>query len=143
MELETQKKELSLNCKYKTQIDMSNTIHWIEISTNNIERAATFYNTVLDIDIKVMEAMGMKTAFFPHTAETQSGGCLMQGPNYEPSDKIAIVYLNGGEDLQTALNRVADVGGKIVLPKTVIGQNGFMAHIIDTEGNKVGLFSKY
>jgi predicted enzyme related to lactoylglutathione lyase len=143
MELETQKKELSLTCKYKTQIDMSNTIHWIEISTNNIERAATFYNTVLDIDIKVMEAMGMKTAFFPHTGETQSGGCLMQGPNYEPSDKIAIVYLNGGEDLQTALNRVADVGGKIVLPKTVIGQNGFMAHIIDTEGNKVGLFSKY
>ena len=43
---------------------MSNTIHWIEIPTKNIERAATFYNTVLDIDMKVMEAMGMKTAFF-------------------------------------------------------------------------------
>jgi predicted enzyme related to lactoylglutathione lyase len=67
----------------------------------------------------------------------------MQGPNYEPSDKTAIVYLNGGEDLQTALDRVADAGGKIVLPKTVIGQNGFMAHIIESEGNKVGLFSKY
>jgi predicted enzyme related to lactoylglutathione lyase len=94
MELETQKKELSLTCKYKTQIDMSNTIHWIEISTNNIERAATFYNTVLDIDIKVMEAIGMKTAFFPHTEETQSGGCLMQGSNYEPFNKRAIIYLN-------------------------------------------------
>jgi predicted enzyme related to lactoylglutathione lyase len=59
---------------------MSNTIHWIEISTNNIERTATFYNTVLDIDIKVMEAIGMKTAFFPHTEETQSGGCLLKEP---------------------------------------------------------------
>ena len=73
MEQETQKKELSLTCKYKTQIDMSNAIHWIEISTNNIERAATFYNTVLDIDIKVMEAIGMKTAFFPHTEGNKVG----------------------------------------------------------------------
>ena len=30
--------------------------------------------------------MGMKTAFFPYS-ETQTGGCLMQGPNYEPTDK--------------------------------------------------------
>lgn len=73
MELEIQKKELSLTCKYKTQIDMSNTIHWIEISTNNIERAATFYITVLDIDIKVMEAIGMKTAFFPHREGNKVG----------------------------------------------------------------------
>lgn len=121
---------------------MSNTIHWIEIPTNNIERAATFYNTVLDIDMKVKEAMGMKTAFFPHTAETQTGGCLMQGPNYEPTDKGTIIYLNGGEDLQPALERVAKAGGKIILPKTSLGQNGFMAHFLDTEGNKMGLYSK-
>ena len=121
---------------------MSNTIHRIEIPTNNIERAATFYNTVLDIDMKVKEAMGMKTAFFPHTAETQTGGCLMQGPNYEPTDKGTIIYLNGGEDLQPALERVAKAGGKIILPKTSLGQNGFMAHFLDTEGNKMGLYSK-
>ena len=121
---------------------MNNTIHWIEIPTNNIERAATFYNTVLDIDMKVKEGMGMKTAFFPHTAETQTGGCLMQGPNYEPTDKGTIIYLNGGEDLQPALERVAKAGGKIILPKTSLGQNGFMAHFLDTEGNKMGLYSK-
>ena len=36
---------------------------------------------------------------------------------------------------------VEDAGGKIVLPKTSIGPNGFMAHIIDTEGNKIALHS--
>jgi predicted enzyme related to lactoylglutathione lyase len=45
--------------------------------------------------------------------------------------------------LQTVLDLFANAGGKIVLPKTGIGQNGFMFHTIDTEGNKVALFSKY
>ena len=66
----------------------------------------------------------------------------MQGPNYEPTDKGTIIYLNGGEDLQPALERVAKAGGKIILPKTSLGQNGFMAHFLDTEGNKMGLYSK-
>lgn len=66
---------------------MTNIIHWIEIPTKNIERAAAFYSAVLDINLTVMEAMGMKTSFFPRTAETQSGGCLMQGPHYEPTSK--------------------------------------------------------
>ncbi len=121
---------------------MNNTLHWIEIPTHNIERAVAFYNQLLSIDMKVMEAMGMKTAFFPHTAETQTGGCLMQGPHYEPSSKGAIIYLNGGKDLQTALDRVEKAGGKIVLPKTSLGPNGFMAHFLDTEGNKMGLHSE-
>ena len=44
-------------------------------------------------------------------------------------------------DLSVALSKVEMAGGKIVLPKTSIGHNGFMAHIVDTEGNKVGLHS--
>ena len=121
---------------------MQNSIHWVEIPTTNIERAVGFYNNLLSIEMKVMEVMSMKTAFFPHTAETQSGGCLMQGPNYIPSDKGTLIYLSAGEDLQTALDRVDASGGTIVLPKTSIGANGFMAHILDTEGNKIGLYSK-
>ncbi len=121
---------------------MQNSIHWVEIPTTNIERAVGFYNNLLSIEMKVMEVMNMKTAFFPHTAETQSGGCLMQGPNYIPSNKGTLIYLSAGENLQTALDRVDAAGGTIVLPKTSIGANGYMAHILDTEGNKVGLYSK-
>jgi len=121
---------------------MQNSIHWVEIPTTNIERAVGFYNNLLSIEMKVMEVMSMKTAFFPHTAETQSGGCLMQGPNYIPSDKGTLIYLSAGENLQTALDRVDAAGGTIVLPKTSLGANGYMAHILDTEGNKVGLYSK-
>lgn len=121
---------------------MQNSIHWLEIPTTNIERAATFYSNLLSIEMKIMKAMGMKTAFFPHTSETQSGGCLMHGPYYAPSDKGTIVYLNAGNNLQPVLDMVEAIGGAIFLPKTSLGPNGIMAHILDSEGNKVGLYSK-
>ena len=108
---------------------MQNTIHWVEIPTTNIERAAAFYSNLLSIEMKVMEAMGMKTAFFPHTSENQSSGCLMQGPHYAPSDKGTIVYLSAGDNKQPVLDRVEAIGGAIVFSKTSLGPNGFMAHI--------------
>jgi len=53
-----------------------------------------------------------------------------------------LVYLNGGDDLSTVLSKVEQVGGKILLPKTSIGPNGFKAHFEDSEGNKVGLHTR-
>ena len=88
-----------------------------------------------------MEAMGMKCAFFPADLQNGIGGCIMEAQGYEPTDKGTIVYLNGGEDLSVALSKVEAAGGKIILPKTAIGPNGFMAHFSDTEGNRVALHS--
>jgi predicted enzyme related to lactoylglutathione lyase len=66
---------------------------------------------------------------------------LRKDEGFEPSTKGALIYLNGGEDLSVPLSKVEAAGGKILLPKTSIGSNGFMAHIIDTEGNKIALHS--
>jgi predicted enzyme related to lactoylglutathione lyase len=52
-----------------------------------------------------------------------------------------VLYLNGDPDLDNVLNKVEGAGGKVVMPKVSIGDNGFMAFFIDTEGNKMGLHS--
>lgn len=121
---------------------MNNAIHWFEIPVTDFARAKKFYETILNTEMHVLEAMGMKSAFFP--ADLQSGaigGCIIQGEGYEPSQNGSRVYLNGGDDLSIPLSKVEQAGGKIVLPKTAIGPNGFMAHFTDTEGNKVALHS--
>ena len=82
-----------------------------------------------------------KYAMLPAQMPEGIGGGIVQGPGFEPSDKGSLIYLNGGDDLSGPLSRVEAAGGKIVLPKTSIGPNGFMAHFIDTEGNKVALHS--
>lgn len=69
------------------------------------------------------------------------GGGIVQGDGFEPSTKGTLVYLNGGEDLSVPLSKVENAGGKIIMPKTAIGANGFMAQFIDTEGNRIALHS--
>ena len=121
---------------------MNNAINWFEIAVTDFDRAKKFYETILGASLHVMEAMGMKSAFFP--ADLQNGGiggCIMQGSGYEPSLMGSLIYLNGGDDLSVVLSKVEAAGGKILLPKTAIGPNGFMAHFVDIEGNKVGLHS--
>lgn len=88
-----------------------------------------------------MEAMGMKSAFFPADLQNGIGGCIIEGQGYEPANKGSLVYLNGGDDLSVPLSKVEAAGGKILMPKTAIGPNGFMAHFNDTEGNKVAFHS--
>jgi hypothetical protein len=78
---------------------MKNAINWFEIPERNFDKAKRFYETILDAEIQLMEAMGMKSAFFPSEMETGGiGGCIIQGEGYDPSPKGSVVYLNEGED---------------------------------------------
>lgn len=121
---------------------MANVINWFEIPAKNFDRACNFYSKVLGGDLHKLDGPnGMKMGFLPGFAQGEVGGAVVQGEGYEPSGKGSVVYLNGGEDLAQPLKRAEKEGAKIVMPKTSIGENGFMAHFIDTEGNRVALHS--
>jgi len=121
---------------------MNNAINWFEIPVKNFDKAKTFYETILDSKMDLMEAMGMRSAFFPADLQNGAlGGCIIQGQGYEPSSSGTVIYLNGGDDLSIPLSKVEAAGGEILMPKTPIGANGFMALFTDTEGNKIGLHS--
>lgn len=121
---------------------MKNAINWFEIPTTDFERAKKFYETILNTKISEMPFPHGKYGMLCANAEEGGvGGGLMQMEGFDPSTKGTIVYLNGGEDLSVSLGKVEAAGGKIVMPKTSIGENGFMAHFIDTEGNQVALHS--
>jgi len=121
---------------------MKNAINWFEIPVKDFDRAKKFYETLLGAPIMEMPSPSMKYGILPCDMQNGGvGGGIAQGDGFEPSDKGTVVYLNGGEDLSVPLAKVEGAGGKIVMPKTSIGQNGFMAHFIDTEGNRVALHS--
>lgn len=118
---------------------MASAINWFEIPATNFDRAVAFYSNVLNSDLQKVNA-GFDMAFFP-CSDGGTGGCVTHGNGNKPSAEGSFVYLNGGDDLSVQLARVEPAGGKVVMPKTSIGENGFMAVFLDTEGNRVALHS--
>jgi predicted enzyme related to lactoylglutathione lyase len=75
---------------------LTNAISWFEIPVADFSRAKKFYSTIYDYEMPVM-TMGPNTlGFLLHEQGKGIGGAIVQGPGYEPTQKGAVVYLNGG-----------------------------------------------
>lgn len=112
-------------------------ITWFEIPTTDYNRAIQFYENVFKVTLKQEETDGMAMAIFPH-ADAQSAGAVVNCDAYKPHANGVCIYLYSN-DFDAALQRVEQNGGKVVMPKMSIGPNGFIAHFIDSEGNRIGL----
>lgn len=120
---------------------MNNFISLFEIPATDISRAINFYQTILGVTIEKMEMPGMEMGIFPYENQMVTG-VIMKGEGFKPSADGVTIYLNGGDNLQTTLDKVEVNGGKIIIPKTAhADENGFFALFLDTEGNKLGLNS--
>jgi predicted enzyme related to lactoylglutathione lyase len=81
-------------------------------------------------------------AWFPMQQDaTGATGSLVQGESYEPSQTGVLIYFST-PDIDAALGRATDVGGEMLVPKTSIGEYGFVAYLKDSEGNRIGLHSR-
>lgn len=118
-------------------------VGWFEIPVNNIDRAKTFYETVFNVEIKVVDFGGMLMGWFPDRGEVPGAqGTLIKQESYIPSQEGTLVYFIS-EDVQNELNRVEVAGGKIYQPKTQISpEHGYMGVFIDCEGNRIALHSR-
>ncbi|MGA2668206.1 MAG: VOC family protein [Ignavibacteria bacterium] len=120
---------------------MAHFITWFEIPVTDFERAKKFYEGIFGVKVVKQEMGGSLMGFFPGERGSVSGA-IVSGKGYIPSDNGALVYLNGGNDLNNVLSKVVGAGGKVAMPKTLINEDiGFFAIFHDTEGNKVALHS--
>jgi len=120
---------------------LKNSLNWFEIPVTDFGRAQKFYSTIYDYDMPSVQ-MGETTLGFFLVEQGGIGGAIAFGPGYEVSEAGALIYLNGGENLQVVLDRVEGAGGQILTPKTLIPNDlGYYAILKDTEGNRVALHS--
>ena len=118
---------------------MKNSVVWSEIAVSDLKRAAAFYEKVLDAELAFDKFGPFRIALFPH-GEQGVGGCLVHGEGYEPSAKGTVTYLAATPGIDAALERAWSAGGKVLMPKTALPNNqGFIAHVSDSEGNRIGL----
>ncbi len=123
----------------------SNPIGWFEIYVQDMPRAKAFYEKVLQMELRTMDAPGdmiVEMEAFPMAGMNNYGSCgaLVKMNGFTPSGNGTIVYFNC-EDCSNEQGRIVAAGGKIQAPKMAIGEHGFCALAIDTEGNIFGLHS--
>ena len=121
---------------------MKNAINWFEIPASDFGRATKFYATILGVELQHVPMGPNQMGFFP---ADQGGvaGAVVAGPEAQPGQGGATVYLNANPDLTAVAGRIQSAGGHVIVPKTPISpEYGFFALFKDTEGNIVGLHSE-
>ncbi|VAW62526.1 hypothetical protein MNBD_GAMMA09-3759 [hydrothermal vent metagenome] len=119
---------------------LKNAINWFEIPVSNYERAIDFYEVVMDVQLKREKMGDIDLAIFP-ADEEGIAGALIKADFQKPDQKGCLVYLNAEGMLDEVMKRAMQKGGDVYMEKTGIGENGFIAHIGDSEGNKIALHS--
>ncbi|MFK8037528.1 MAG: VOC family protein [Crocinitomicaceae bacterium] len=121
---------------------MNNPVNWFEIATKDLERAKAFYTAVFKRTFQLIEMPDSKMYMFEGgPSGNGSGGALISSSQNTPSTDGTIVYFTC-EDAAIESSKVESAGGKLILPKTSIGEFGFIAQGIDTEGNRIGFHSR-
>lgn len=123
----------------------NNAISWFEIPVNDMDRAVKFYEEVLEVKFERNLMGETDMAWFPMTQDAPgAAGSLVKHPDYYiPSADGVLIYLTANSgDLSNELARVEPAGGKVIQDKKQISEEyGYMALILDSEGNRVALHS--
>lgn len=129
---------MGASTSFKQHPKLKDYVSWFEIPAYDLHRAATFYNAIYNMEMEVVQNGDFVMAYFP--ADKGIGGALIQGPGCYPNDSGVLLYLNAGSDMDSILGRIELAGGRIIMSKTLIGeQAGYFALFIDTEGNRLAL----
>ncbi|MEX2601576.1 MAG: VOC family protein [Balneolaceae bacterium] len=127
---------------------MKNPVNWFEIYVQDIERATSFYEAILDIQLEnlpIPDEMGEDNTFqmvtFPFVETVpNASGALVKASGMESGGNSTIVYFTC-DDCQVEQGRVEKAGGRILKEKFSIGDYGHCSICQDTEGNMFGLHS--
>lgn len=117
---------------------MNDFVKFFEIPADDVKRAVAFYEKVFAIKMKVHDWGHEVMAMFPGNI-----GAISKAEGFKPCENGVLISLDGGNDLSDRLTMVNASGGKVIVDKTKIeaDDQGYFAVIMDTEGNRIGLYS--
>lgn len=119
----------------------TNPVNYFEIPATNFARAKAFYEGVFGVKLESMDFMGMKRASFAMRLDALgASGSIVKEKGFKPSRSGVLVYFTV-KDIKETLAKITRRGGKTLMPKTSIGEYGFIAQFLDTEGNRIALHS--
>jgi predicted enzyme related to lactoylglutathione lyase len=112
---------------------------WFDLPVADLERASRFYAAVLDIEVSPAKAGNFTFAVLEHGPDG-NGGCLIPNAK-EVSAAGILVYMNVEGRIRDAVAQTQKHGGRMLKAIENIGEHGFRAIVLDSEGNRIALHS--
>lgn len=120
---------------------VNNPVIWFEIYVQDISRAKAFYESVFQIKLERLNNPDIEMLGFPMAMDrTGAGGALVKMEGMASGGNSTIVYFSCA-DCAVEAAFVTKYGGHVQREKMPIGEYGFIALVVDTEGNIFGLHS--
>jgi uncharacterized protein len=123
---------------------MSDKVVHFEIPADDLDRARAFYGDAFGWTINAIPELGYTvvetTPIDNETNMPTEPGAINGGMMQREAPITGPVITIGVDDVDAALRRVEELGGKTVLPKQSVAEMGFSAYFSDPEGNVVGLW---
>jgi uncharacterized protein len=121
---------------------MNNPVCWFEIAVADLGRAMSFYSAVFGFEFERGVVDGIEMAWFPSDPDVPGvGGSLAKGDSNVPGKQGARVYFRTA-DIDGTLARAVASGGRVLYPKTSVGEIGWVAEFEDSEGNCIALHTR-
>ena len=121
-----------------------NKVTHFEIPFENEDRAKKFYQDTFGWQIQSMPEMNYnmvttvetdQQTMRPKTPGAINGGLMKR----DDTTKSPVIVIDV-ENLDNHLTKIKNAGGKVVMPKTEVGDMGLYARVADTEGNIIGVW---
>jgi len=107
-----------------------NLVHF-EFPADDSARSKSFWNSLFGWEFEEFQGSGY------HMTQTPQPGGAVQG-RQEGQSGVTVYF--DTDDVVTASEQVASLGGTVVMPKMPVPGMGYFAICLDTEGNAFGLW---
>ena len=104
-----------------------------EWSSTDLERTKNFFNGLFG-----WEFQSWDEEYLLFNPPEGPGGGIFKVDKVEPG-KSPYIYIEVDE-IEPYLEKVKNLGGGVEVPKTEIQKTGWYAHVLDPDGNIIGLF---
>ena len=118
-----------------------NPVGWFEIYVQDLERARAFYEATFQLKLVSLPNAPLEMLAFSGGPESYGcPGALVKMERKDSGGGGTIVYFSC-EDCAIEAARAAENGGVIEMQKISIGDYGFIAMLLDPDGNRIGIHS--
>ena len=120
----------AFNANKREERKMVNDFCHMELNTNDLEGARSFYLGMFDWETEDWPMPNGGNYVMIKTGEGPGGG-MMKSPVEHPP--MWAIYINVDE-IEASCKKAEELGGKVIMGKTAVGEMGFFAVLQDPQG---------